>query len=171
MNNSSDWVIVGRFGRPQGLKGLIRVISFTEPESAILDYQSWHVLQKKTWIPVKRVHSEIQNRAIMVRVDGYLQREELAVLTNAEIGVLREQLPVLSNEGEYYWHDLLHMQVRNQEGQLLGNVTQIMPTGANDVLVVEGDNKRHLIPYILKIYIISVDLPQKQMIVNWDEQF
>lgn len=169
MNNETDWVVLGRFGRPQGLKGLVRVISFTDPESSILKYTPWHMQQNSMWVPVELTNSLTQNKSILVQVAGYVQREEVAQLTHIEIGVLRSRLPKLPS-GEYYWHDLANMCVRNLSGVVLGHVEDVLPTGANDVLVVCGE-KRHLIPYIPDMYIVSIDSEQRQIVVDWDEHF
>lgn len=169
MNKESDWVVLGRLGRPQGLKGLIRVISFTEPESSILDYQPWSIQQKDAWRALSLKTIQVQTNAILVKVAGYTEREDVAQLTNQNIGVLRTQLPQLPN-GDYYWHELKQMHVVNQDGITLGQVTDILPTGANDVLVVCG-KKRYLIPYILGIYVVSVDPAQRLITVDWDESF
>lgn len=167
MNKESDWVILGRLGRPQGLKGFIRVISFTEPESNILDYLPWHIQKKDHWIPLQVDNFQVQNKTILVKIEDYTEREAVAELTNCNIGVLREQLPNLL-AGEFYWHELQNMTVQNKEGIVLGQVTQIMPTGTHEVLVIEG-KKHHLIPYVPEIYILEVDPVQRQIIVDWDE--
>ena len=106
---------------------------------------------------------------ILVKIAGYTEREAVAKLTNCHIGVLSAKLPALP-DGDYYWHDLMQMTVCNKDGSILGNVTDILPTGANDVLVVNGE-KRHLIPYVPKIHIVSVDPVQRQIVVDWDENF
>lgn len=167
MNKESDWVILGRLGRPQGLKGFIRVNSFTEPESNILDYLPWHIKKKEVWVPIQVDSYHIQNQTILVKISGYVEREKVAELTNCNIGVLSEHLPSLP-EGEFYWHELQNMMVLNKEGAILGQVVQIMPTGTHEVLVIEGE-KRHLIPYVPDVYIEKVDPVQRQIIVDWDE--
>jgi len=169
VNNESDWVTLGKLGRPQGLKGLIRVISFTQPEPAILEYFPWFIQQKNEWIPLNIETFQVQNQTILIKIAEYTEREDVGQLTNCHIGVLSAQLPKLP-DGEFYWHELKNMSVSNQDGTLLGTVTDILPTGANDVLVVSG-KKRHLIPYVPKIHIVSVDPVQRQIVVDWDENF
>lgn len=169
MNKESEWVTLGRFGRPQGLKGFIRVISFTEPETAILEYLPWHIQKKDQWLPLALETFQIQNQKILVNIVGYSERESIAELTNCNIGILSAQLPKLSG-GEYYWHELTQMHVVNKDGTPLGQVTEVLATGANDVLIVSGE-KRYLIPYIPGIYIVSVDPVQQQIVVDWDENF
>jgi 16S rRNA processing protein RimM len=167
--NASDWVILGRLGRPQGLKGLIRVISFTQPRSAILDYMPLHIQIKDTWHPLAIDTFQIQNETILVKLSSYSERETVAELTNCYVGIPPAQLPQLP-EGEYYWHELKQMTVINQEGILLGEIIDILPTGSNDVLVVKGE-KRHLIPYVPGVHIMSVDPVKRQIVADWDENF
>lgn len=167
MNKESDWVVLGRLGRPQGLRGLIRVISFTEPESNILDYLPWHIQKNGNWVPIHIDNFQTQNQTILVKIEGYTEREAVAELTNCNIAVLREQLPKLP-EGDFYWHELQNMMVQNKEGAILGQVVDIMPTGTHEVLVIQGE-KQHLIPYVPDIYIVKVDSVQRQITVDWDE--
>lgn len=169
MNNESDWVILGKLGRPQGLKGLIRVISFTQPDTAILEYFPWFIQQKDLWAPLNIETFQVQNQTILVKIAGYTEREDVGQLTNSHLGVLSTQLPQLP-DGDFYWHELKQMSVLNKNGTLLGTVTDILPTGANDVLVVCGE-RRHLIPYVPKVHIVSVDPVQRQIVVDWDENF
>lgn len=86
-----------------------------------------------------------------------------------EIGVRRDQLPALS-PGEYYWKDLIGLQVVNIEGDDFGTVDKLLETGANDVLVVKGEQER-LIPFVMKQVIVEVDLQQGQIRVDWDKDF
>ena len=171
MDNSTDWLIVGRFGRAHGIKGLITVHSFTEPRDNILRYTNWHAYLGMQWQPLNILHIEANNKSILAQVEGYREREQVASLTNIEIGVSRDQLPTLES-GEYYWHDLVGMQVVNQQGETLGKVSEIMPTGSNDVLIIEGEESgRHLIPYLLGHFIISIDPSQRIITVDWDANF
>lgn len=162
----TDWVIIGRFGRPHGIKGLISVYSFTEPTDNILAYLPWHAKINQQWQPITCLQSEITPKFILVQIEGYREREQVACLTNCEIAVPRTRLPPLS-AGEYYWHQLIGLQVITMMGQQLGQITEILPTGANDVLVVQGE-QRHLIPYVLDVVIKQVDIEQQQLIVDWD---
>lgn len=167
MNKQDDWVVVGRFGRPHGVKGLISVISFTEPRENILNYVDWHTCVKNHLEPLTLDRVEVTNKSILVQIHSHQTREQVACLTNIEIAVHREQLPPLK-QGEYYWHQLIGMQVVNQAGMLLGTVTEIMPTGSNDVLVVTGE-RRHLIPYLPGQFIMAMD--QDTITVDWNVEF
>lgn len=169
MFKDPDWVVLGKLGRPHGLKGLIRVISFTEPEVSILEYKPWFIHYKHEWTPLELETFQIQNQLILIKIVDCAEREELAKMTNCHIGVKSNHLPQLP-QGDYYWHEIIEMSVLNKDGKLLGTVSEILPTGANDVLVINGE-KRHLIPYVMGIHIVSVDALQRQIIVDWDENF
>lgn len=169
MSNTNDWIFVGRFGKVHGIKGFITVHSYTEPRENILQYPDWYAYINSEWQLVTLVSQEITDKHILVKVEGYFEREQAANLTNIEIGTKSEFLPVLK-PGEYYWSQLIGLQVINQTGDTLGKVVEILPTGANDVLIVEGD-KRRLIPYLPEHSIIAVNISEGQIIVDWDLDF
>lgn len=169
MNNQANWVVIGRFGRPHGIKGFVTVHSFTEPRDNILRYTDWHALVNNQWQAIKLLSVETHSKVIIAQVEGYPERESVMRLTNAEIAVQQAQLADLQ-PGEYYWHQLIGMQVINQKGEPFGKVIEILPTGANDVLVVQGE-KRHLIPYLPDQYILSIDDSQQLITVDWDLDF
>ena len=165
----SNWIVVGRFGRPNGIKGLITVISSTEPRDKILQYTNWHIKKDGLWQPITRLHDSITDKHVLTAVVGYPQREDVARLTNAEIAIQQEELPALA-PGEYYWRDLIGMQVIQANGTLLGIVDEILPTGSNDVLIVVGE-QRYLIPYLPDSVILKVDRDNQQITVDWDLDF
>lgn len=169
MNKKTNWVVIGRFGRPHGIKGFVRVHSFTDPSDNILRYSDWHVFLNKQWQPVKLLAIEVHNKTIIAQIEGYPERELVASLTNADIAIQESQLAILE-AGEYYWHQLIGMNVINQTGDSFGTVIEIMPTGSNDVLVVQGD-RRHLIPYLPGQYVIDINENQKVITVDWDVDF
>lgn len=169
MIDNSDCVVIGRFGRPHGIKGFLTVISFTEPRENILQYKDWHAFINRQWLPLKLLQLDVNNKSILALVEGYQQREEAARLTNVEIAVKRTQLPTLQ-QGEYYWYQLMGMQVITLEGHVLGNVSDMMSTGSNDVLVVVGE-KRHLIPYLPGKSVIEISDSQGKITVDWDKDF
>ncbi len=164
-----DWVVVGRFGRPHGIKGLVSVISFTEPRDNIMHYTHWHIRLHDQWQPIQLKQIKMNVKSILAEVEGFVIREDVARLTNVEIAIKRCQLPKLSS-GEYYWHQLVGMKVLDHHGVELGIVTDMMSTGAHDVLVVEGD-RRHLIPYLPGKFVISVNETERTITVDWDRDF
>jgi 16S rRNA processing protein RimM len=169
VSNQANWVVIGRFGRPHGIKGFVTVHSFTEPRDNILRYTDWHVFLNNIWQSVKVLNIEVHNKAIIAQIEGYPERELVAHLTNAEIALQKEQLAELE-PGEYYWHQLIGMKVVNSKGESFGTVVEVMPTGANDVLVVQGE-KRYLIPYLPGHFIIEINDSKQLITVDWDLDF
>ncbi len=72
-------------------------------------------------------------------------------------------------KGEYYWEDLIGLEVINQDKVVLGRVSNLVDTGSNNVLVING-SKEHWVPYI-DPFLVSVDVDNQQIIVDWDEDF
>lgn len=169
MKQNPDWVVIGRFGRPHGVKGYVTVHSFTEPRDNILEYFPWHGFINMQWQPLDVLQVENNNKAIICLIKDLEDRDLAATLTNIDIGIQREQLPSL-NSGEYYWEELLGMTVVNKDNLTLGIVESIMPTGTNDVLVVNGA-KQHLIPYLPGHFVLNVDKTHRQIQVDWSEDF
>ena len=169
MDNNSKWLVIGRFGRPHGIKGFITVVSFTEPRENILNYTHWHIGSNERWQPLNVLQTKVNNKFILAQIEGYTEREHVARLTNVEIGVKREQLQPLQSD-EYYWHELVGMNVVTQRGIALGSVSEIMATGSNDVLVVLGE-RRHLIPYLPDDVILEINPSQRLITVDWDADF
>ena len=173
---------MGKFGRPQGIKGLVRVNSFCTPPEQILAYPAWFFKPKgaANWQMLKCLNVQVTPQCLLAQVAGYTTRESVAELTNLEIAVPTTALPKLLN-GEYYWSDLIGMRVLHHTGVFMGFVDTLFETGANDVLVVIDDTrenkdgsrhpKKRLIPYLLDDVIQKIDKKNREIIVYWDLDF
>jgi 16S rRNA processing protein RimM len=149
-----------------GVKGWVKVYSYTEPRDSILQFRRW-VLQGR---PERRVlqvaEGRKQGKSIVVRFEGIDDRDAATELLDAEIGVPRGKLPETAPD-EYYWTDLEGMQVVNSDGRLLGRVAYLLATGANDVLVVQGDEEI-LVPFVAGRVIRNVDMAKGVISVDWE---
>lgn len=161
-------LLVGNFGRVFGVLGWIKVVSLTVPKENILDIQPWLLKKNGSWEEVCFEDSKKHAGDIIVKLPGCNSPEISRCLTNVEIFVRRDQLPKLKSD-EYYWVDLVGLEVINKDGINFGVVQSLIATGSNDVLVVIGDRKR-LIPYLSDV-ILQVDLASKTICVNWDADF
>jgi len=162
-------VRMGRIGAPFGVKGWVHLHSYTEPSSNILNYKTLYI-KSNDWQPFVALEARPQGKAFVARLQGVETREAAALLTNSEIGVPRECLPMLK-EDEYYWSDLIGLTVVNETGEELGQVAGLLETGSNDVLMVKGASKDHLIPYIPGDYVLEVNLESRILRVSWDPEF
>lgn len=162
-----DYVPIGVISGVHGVRGWVKVHSFTQPREAILQYQPWLLGPERR--QVKIGEGRRQGKSVVAAIDGINDRETARALLDLEIAVPRESLPVLA-DGQYYWADLVGLEVVTVTGQTLGKVERLMETGANDVLVVRGERER-LIPYVPGQYVIRVDLQAGRLEVDWDPDF
>lgn len=165
---SNDLVILGRLGSPHGVRGWLKVNSFTNPTTNILEYPTWHIEHAGQWCLMSIVAARPQGNTLVVQLDGLTDRDQAALYTNDLIAVKRDELPA-TEDNEYYWNDLIGLTVTTTDDKTLGKIIELRETGANDVIVIEGE-RRHLIPF-LKHVVLSVDLQNKQMRVDWDDDF
>ncbi len=159
-------VIVGKLIGAHGVKGWLKVYSWTQPRENILRYNPWLIRQDGDWRSVEVIDGRKQGKSIVVSLDGVADRDEALAMRDVEVAIHREQLEVLES-GEYYWSDLVGMQVRNLAGESLGEVTGLLETGADDVLVIRGDIKR-LVPFSQPQIVKSVDLDAGEIVVDWE---
>lgn len=162
-------VVVGKISALYGVRGWVKVFSHTDPRDNILRYQPWLVNIGGAWQTLEHVEGRIHQQGIVARLDGYDDRDAASTLLGCEIAVRSEQLAVLPR-GEYYWSELIGLNVVTTEGVSLGVVEKLLETGSNDVLVVQGERER-LLPYLPGSVVIDVDKTAGVMRVNWDPEF
>ncbi len=162
-------VIVGQVAGVFGIKGWLKIRSETEPLTNILQYSPWYLKINQQWQRFEVQTGQPHGKGLIAQLKGCSDRNRAEELVRAEIAVDSGQLPELG-ENEYYWSDLIGLTVQNQQGQTLGTIARMLPTGANDVLVVEGQGPQLLIPYVLDYYVLEIDLEQKTMRVDWPWQ-
>ena len=162
-------IIMGRISGLFGVKGWVKVYSHTAPRKGILSYKTWYLHRNDGWQAYKLAAGHAQGKGVVAQLEGFIDRDQAATLMGIDIAIKREQLPKLK-PGEYYWTDLEGLRVENLEGVELGVVSHLFETGANDVMVVEGDRER-LIPYTRGEAVQEVDLEAGRILVDWDPDF
>ena len=167
MKSADDKLALGYISAVHGVKGWVKVHSWTRPMEAILKYQPWLLGEEKK--PVKIIDGRKQGKGLAALLPGYDDREQAVALVGQQIFVSREQMPPTGKD-EYYWSDLEGLEVRTTKGEKLGRVDRLMETGANDVLVVSGGRER-LIPFVQGQYVTRVDLEAELIEVDWDPEF
>ncbi len=164
------FVTLGRVSGAHGIQGWVKVHSETSPRENIVRYSPWEL----RW-PGHRAHYRVkagrrQGKAVIAKLEGCNDRDAAEALIGAAIVLPRSRLPQLTAPGEYYWADLEGLRVVTIEGVELGHVDHLFETGANDVVVVQGDRER-LIPYVWGQVVREVDLEAGVMRVDWDQDF
>lgn len=178
MSTNNSLVNVGRITAVFGIKGWVKVHSYTEPQENLFSYRPWLL---KTAHGIKEIEFDEMRPhgdAYVVHIKGVDDRTLAESFTKFDIAVPRELLATL-DDGEFYWHQLEGLRVLSAFGGQtvdLGRVAKILETGANDVLVVQGDSlsidqKERLVPYVPGQFVVSVDLSAGSMLVDWDPDF
>ena len=174
--NTENQIILGKVGAVYGIKGWLRIHSFTDETDAILDYFPWSLKLGNNTRTVDVTDWRKHNKGLVVKVAGIDDRDDAQALVGSEILTNESALPELS-KGDYYWRDLIGMAVVTTKGYDLGVVSDMLETGANDVLVVKANlndgfsKKERLIPYLFEEVVESVSIENKQICVDWDPGF
>ena len=175
MNNADskddEHIIVGKINGVYGVKGWVKVYSYTDPREAISQYSPWYLKQHGVWKVIKIEACKPQAKTVIAKIEGCDDRDAAMLFSGTEVSIKPEQLSPLGEE-RYYWRDLIGLRVQNQEKFDFGTVKSLMETGANDVLVIKSDEgKETLIPWIMNQVVIQVNLDDGLMIVDWDSDF
>jgi 16S rRNA processing protein RimM len=183
-DETSEKVILGRITGVYGVKGWIKVFSYTEPMEAIVDYSPWLIRaqnrQSSPWKRVKLKAGKRHAKTVVAKLENCNDRDEAMAYVGTEIAIEQQQLEELKEKDEFYWQDLIGLRVINQQGIALGVVKSLLETGANDVLVVVSEEdgeaskveiRERLIPWTMDIAIIEVDIEQGVITVDWDADF
>lgn len=176
----ADAVEVGRIADAWGIKGWFKVMAFSSDPEALFTAKEWFLLPAEkgakqftgtVLLPVKqaRVHSD----TIVATSPVVEDRNGAEALRGARVFVAREHFPK-TEDGEYYWVDLLGLSVVNREGVALGVVKDLLSTGPQTVLILgydqDGKEQERLIPFV-DAFIDSVDLPGKNIVVDWQADY
>jgi len=166
--HKDETICVGHIIGVQGVKGWVRVFSNTSPRENILSYSPWKI---KTGDAIKTVEASgrLQGKNVVVKLAGVEDRDQATELVGSKIFILPEQLPKL-DEGDYYWSDLIGLEVESLQAEPLGTIEMMMETGANDVMVLKGDRER-LIPFVMDDVVRQIDLTNKRVVVDWKPDY
>ena len=167
-------VVVGRLTSVYGIKGWVKVYSHTQPRENIFDYRPWWVKTATGWAELNIDQHSATGKHLLVHIEGVDDRDEAQLHCQQDIYTEKANMAELP-AGEFYWHQLQGLIVKTRDGQQLGKVSQLLETGANDVLVVKGnsnslDQQERLIPYIDQV-VLKVDLQASEIEVDWDPDF
>lgn len=171
-SSDTDYTIIGRVGSPYGIKGWLHIESFTQIADNILQHRKWQLQanpytksQLKAAREIQVIQIKAQQKHFVAQLEGINDRDQAKMLGNSMIAIPTSKLPELT-ENEYYWHQLIGLTVHTTSGLMLGIIQDLLNTGANDIIIIEGA-QRHLLPYIDNV-VKQVDLKQKTMMVDWE---
>jgi 16S rRNA processing protein RimM len=163
-----DLFPIGCVVKPHGVRGKIKVQYFGEDIGQFSRYRSVFIEDPDGVLrPYEIGEVTPQPPRLILQLKGFQTVEDIQPLLGKEILVRKESLPSLP-EGEYYWMDLLGMDVVTEDGKNIGKVIRIFPTGANDVYVVQGKRREIFLPATERV-IRRIDCLEKVMEVGWME--
>ncbi|MDX1492325.1 MAG: ribosome maturation factor RimM [Pseudohongiellaceae bacterium] len=168
-------VTMARIGRLYGIKGWLKLNSFTDPKENILDFSDLYARINGRWQLLEMDQCKVHGKGLIAHFEGYDDPDIAKTLTGVELAVPESDLPELADD-DFYWHELTGMSVVTEAGQLLGRVTKLLETGANDVLVVkpiEGsvDDRERLIPYLPQKVVMHVSREERCITVDWEPDY
>ncbi len=162
-------ILMGRITGALGVHGWMKLHSYARPLDAIFEYRPWQIRHRSVESTMKVVEWRAQGRGLVFRTPSSEDRNTAESMAGAEVWIARSSLPAAA-PGEYYWADLEGLAVATVEGVDLGVVDHLVATGANDVLVVQGERQR-LIPFVTGQFVVSIDLAARRIVVDWDPEF
>lgn len=166
-------LLLGRISGFYGVRGWLKVYSFTDPRENIVTYRRWLVNLNGQWQEMTVTGGKAHGKGVVAKLEGLDDRDAVAHLLGSDIAVYRDELPALA-AGEYYWIDLEGLKVQTIDGVELGHVHHMMETGANDVMVVSGERER-LIPFTQAPSpghaVTQIDTENGVIVVDWDPEF
>lgn len=175
--------IAGKLTGVYGVKGWVKMHSYTEPAENIFNYAPWFLAEQNGTItsgPIVIDGYRSHGKGLIVHIKGVADRDQAALYCQRLIAVDMGTLPALP-ENEYYWHQLEGLKVlsvsdrQEDNAVLLGTIREMMETGANDVMVVAPcngsiDQRERLLPYV-DAHVLRVDLQAGNILVDWDPDF
>ncbi len=179
VTKKSGLIPVGKITTVFGIKGWVKIHSDTQPKENIFKYDPWWLKTRHGVKVYECDQFQPHGNGLIAHFKGIDDRNAAEQLVGVEIAIDQQQLKPLDS-GEYYWSQLIGLRVATQFGghepKDLGVVKRIIETGANDVLVVLGDQnsidtRERLIPYVPEQFIVEVDLNNEQILVDWDSEF
>lgn len=173
-------IVVGRIGGAYGIKGWVKIISFTDNILNIFYYDPWFVFFKDQWKLMKLECWKLRKkRCCIAKIFGIINREEAMLFNNCNLVIDNAQLPNLY-DNEYYWKDIIGCKVITIKGRNLGYICNIIETLAHDILVIRSidsnnfvttGNKDCLVPFVYSNIIKNIDLINHVITVDWDYNY
>lgn len=180
---TAELIVIGEISAVFGVKGWLKVHSYTDPIDNILAYDNWWLDKKGQTRQVVIDEARRHSNGIVVHIKDVDDRDVAKEYCKSQIKIPLSAMPELSDD-DFYWHQLEGLQVYLQEpsgqaGALIGTVDHLIETGANDVLVVQLEAQLEaksgsklepeeiLIPYLLGKVVKSVDIDNGTMLVDW----
>ena len=176
----ADAIEVGRIADAWGIKGWFKVLPHSADPQALFSSKRWFLQPSEKGpkafagtVLLRVREAKEHSDTVVARADGVDDRAAAESLRGARIFVPRSSFPT-AGEDEYYWIDLIGLDVVNREGVHLGQVRELLATGPQTVLVLEyqeaGKVQERMLPFV-SAYVDGVDLPARRIAVDWQADY
>ncbi|MGH8629913.1 MAG: ribosome maturation factor RimM [Burkholderiales bacterium] len=159
---------MGRIRAPFGVKGWIKIQPYTERTDSLLAYPRWWLEGNSGWQAHAVAEAAVHGNSVVARLEGCIDRDAAAQLKGRSVAIPREQMPAPA-PGEFYWADLIGLEVINMRGEALGLVEGLLDTGAGVVLTLD-DGVRRLLPFAETV-VRQIDCEAGRIVVDWDKDY
>lgn len=165
MECSDDLILLGKVSGTHGIKGELKISCYSGEYDTLLKLRTLLLRGSEgDLVNFEMDSARIHSGKAIVKLKGFATINDVSHLTGREVVIVRSQLPA-TDEGEYYWHDLIGLRVLVSDGTELGTLAEIFSTGSNDVYVIKGADREYLIPAIEDV-IQEIDLTAGTMTVT-----
>ena len=176
----ADAVEVGRIADAWGIKGWFKVLPYSASPEALFSSRQWFLVPAekgaKTFTGTRKLRvkeAKDHSGAVVASAHAVDDRSTAEALRGARVFVARSSFPSTGID-EYYWVDLIGLEVVNREGVALGHVAELLSTAAQTVLVIRyevgGKPMERMVPFV-SIYVDAVDLAARRITVDWQEEY
>ena len=157
-------VVLGKIAGSFGVKGWVKVKSYTEPVDNILSYEVWQLGRTGQWTPIRIEDARVTDKGVLAKLEGIGSPEEARLKVGLELGVWRSEMPP-PDPGEYYLSDLEGIEAVSATGEVLGRVDHFRSTPGGTVMVIQGEQE-HWVPFV-KERIVKVELDASRIVLDW----
>ena len=172
MRSSDRKILLGKLGKPHGVKGFLYIHYYGEDPNILYDYEGL-LLDDGTAVKVDKLL--LQKDRVILKFLETNSRNDAEKLRDKELFIKEDSLPVLENNQAYYF-ELEGLNVKNLDNVDLGRVKEILETNANDVLVIAPtkssvDEKERLVPYVKDNVVKEINKIDKNILIDWSEDY
>ncbi len=163
-----ELILIGRVVHAHGIHGKLRIVYYNEDKTSFFRYRK--ILLRDSFgqlEPFEVTDARIHRKSIIVQLKGFDNLDQAERLVGASVLVEKSALPELE-QGEYYWADLIGMEVTNAKGDWVGEVSDIIPTRGADVFVIKAHERELLVPATEEV-IREIDLASRRMVICPEE--
>ena len=170
MKDFIQFVPLGRVGAPFGILGWNHFALYADDPKAWLKIPTWFLGNEASGFKaITQKRLEYRNNKWLVQIADSQDRDTAATFEGLLLGAPLESLPQL-NDDEFYWEELVGLPVFLKDGEVLGEVSELLESPANAVLVVKDSEKTHLLPFVESV-VLSVSRSDKRIIVDWGKDW